>query len=136
MDSLSGFTSATDLAKQLITLATGILALSITFIKDVVKSNGQVVTWPLKASWIAYLLSICFGMWNMMAITGSIFHAIEHPSEVTTYGPNIAIPALMQILAFLSATIFLIWYGAKMLRLRASVVGATLAGVAPVKTQD
>ena len=120
MDTLAGFTSANDLAKQLLTLATGILALSITFIKDVLKSNGQVITWPLETAWVAYLLSICFGIWNMMGITGSIFDAIAKPSEPVTYGANIAVPAMLQIVAFLAATVFLILYGAKMLRHRAT----------------
>jgi hypothetical protein len=139
MDTLAGFTSANDLAKQLITLATGILALSITFIKDVLKSNGQRVTWPLETAWVAYLLSICFGIWTMMAITGSTFDAIAKPTEAVTYGANIGIPALLQIAAFLAATVFLIWYGAKMLRHRATQPAAppnsgappAIEGVAP-----
>lgn len=41
--SLAGFQSANDLAKQLITLATGILALSITFTKDILKDRVRVI---------------------------------------------------------------------------------------------
>lgn len=116
MDTLDGFSSANGLATQLITLATGILALSITFIKDVLKNNGNLVTWPLITSWIAYLLSVCFGIWTMMAITGSIFAVVSATTQSATYGSNIAIPALLQILTFLLATMFLIWYGAKMIK--------------------
>ncbi|MGZ5437551.1 MAG: hypothetical protein ACXWID_19590 [Pyrinomonadaceae bacterium] len=118
MDTLAGFSSANELATQLITLATGILALSITFIKDVLNPNGQIITWPLKTAWIAYLLSVIFGMWTMMAITGSIFRAVANPSQPMTYEANIAIPALLQILTFVLATILLIVYGAKMVGLR------------------
>jgi len=50
MDALAGFDSANELATQLITLATGILALSITFIKDVLNPGGPIVTWPLKTA--------------------------------------------------------------------------------------
>jgi uncharacterized protein YegP (UPF0339 family) len=117
MDATAGFASANDLAKQLITLATGILALSITFIKDVLKNNA-VVTWPLKTSWFVYLLSVVFGMWTMMAITGSIFAVAPTSNQSVTYGTNIAIPAFLQILAFLVATVFLIVFGAKMLRVK------------------
>lgn len=179
MDPLAGFDSANELAKQLITLATGILALSITFIKDVLKNNGTVVKWPLRAAWFIYLFSIFFGMWTMMAITGSIFsvvsnststqsvtnsiesltnsnqsvtnsaqpvtnsnqsamkpvksaansnHSVTNTTQTGTstqslktsnqsanYGANVAIPAMLQLGAFLFATLFLIWYGAKML---------------------
>lgn len=116
--SLAGYDSANELAKQLITLATGILALSITFLKDILKNNSQGITWSLKAAWISYLVSVCFGIWTMMAITGTIFRIIDNPGTPMTYGTNISIPAFLQILAFVTATIFLIVYGAKMLRVR------------------
>lgn len=121
MDALGGFASANDLAKQLITLATGILALSITFIKDVLKNNGQVITWPLKSAWVLYLFSMVSGIWEMMAITGSIFAIASNSTQPSTYGTNVRIPALLQILAFLLATVFLIVYGAKMLGVKSKV---------------
>lgn len=119
--SLAGFQSANDLAKQLITLATGILALSITFTKDILKDRVRVVTWPLKSAWIAYLLSVCFGIWTMMALTGMTFEVTKHPEDYksVSYGTSISIPSSLQILAFVLGTLFLIVYGAKMLHLRA-----------------
>jgi hypothetical protein len=128
MDALGGLTSANDLAKQLITLATGILALSITFIKDVLKSNGKVITWPLKSAWFLYLFSVVFGIWEMMAITGSIFAAVSTSAPSSAYGTNVRIPALLQILTFLLGTIFLIVYGAKMLGLKSKVAGEPASG--------
>jgi hypothetical protein len=122
---LAGFDSANDLAKQLITLGTGILALSITFIKDILKFNSQAVTRPLKFAWVSYLLSICFGIWTMMAITGSKFQIADNPGKSVTYGTNISVPAFLQILGFLFGTILLILYGAKMLR--ASVESAEIS---------
>lgn len=121
MDALGGFASANDLAKQLITLATGILALSITFIRDVLKNNSVVITRPLKYSWFLYLFSVVFGIWEMMAITGSIFAYVPSAAQTAPYGTNVRIPALLQILAFLLATIFLIVYGAKMLAAKPKV---------------
>jgi hypothetical protein len=118
--SLAGFQSANELAKQLITLATGILALSITFTKDILKNPIPIITWPLKLAWIAYLLSICFGIWTMMALTGMIFNITESPDAYkhATYGTSISIPALLQILAFVIGTLLLIVYGAKTLRVK------------------
>jgi hypothetical protein len=123
--SLAGFQSANELAKQLITLSTGILALSITFTKDILKNRGQVVTWPLKSAWIAYLLSVCFGIWTMMALTGMIFKITEHPGayKSVSYGTSISIPAFLQILAFVLGTILLIVYGAKMLKFNSESAG-------------
>jgi hypothetical protein len=113
--SLAGFDSVNELAKELITLATGILALSITFLKDILKDKAKLVTWPLESAWISYLLSVCFGIWTMMAVTGTIFNITENPAGPKTYGTNISIPAFLQILSFLLGTIFLIVYGAKAL---------------------
>ena len=125
---LSGFTSTAELAKQLITLSTGILALSITFIKDILKNtNASIITWSLKVSWITYLLSITFGIWTMMALTGTIFEITCdatrkgcNPNFLNEYSfpydTNISFPLGFQILTFLLATIFLIVFGAQTLR--------------------
>jgi hypothetical protein len=117
---LAGFQSANDLAKQLITLATGSLALSITFTKDIIKTNAPVVTWPLKIAWVAWLASVCFGIWTMMALTGMIFQITENAAAVkpVTYGANVRIPAILQILTFLLGIALLIVHGAKMLRVK------------------
>lgn len=118
--SLAGFQSATDLAKQLITLATGSLALSITFTKDIIKTNVPVVTWPLKIAWISWLASVCFGIWTMMALTGMVFKITENADAAkhVTYAANVSIPALLQILTFLLGIALLILHGAKMLRVK------------------
>jgi len=125
---LSGFTSTADLTKQLITLSTGILALSITFIKDILKSDKSLVTWKLTTSWVVYLLSITSGIWTMMALTGTIFEATCNPALQNNckpdflnqyafpYGSNISVPLGLQILLFLTATGFLIAFGAQTLR--------------------
>lgn len=120
MDALGGFASANDLAKQLITLATGILALSITFIKDILKNNGQVITRPLKYAWFLFLFSVAFGIMEMMAITGSISEFGSNPTPHTIFDTNVRLPSFLQILTFLSGTIFLIVYGAKMLGVKAN----------------
>ncbi len=116
--SLAGFQSANDLAKQLITLATGSLALSITFTKDILKTNVPVVTWPLKIAWVAWLLSVCFGIWTMMALTGRVFEITgnSEASKSVGYATNVSIPALLQIVMFVLGIALLILHGAKMLR--------------------
>ncbi|HXQ69593.1 MAG TPA: hypothetical protein VN844_03870 [Pyrinomonadaceae bacterium] len=125
--SLAGFQSANELAKQLITLATGILALSITFTKEAVRSSGLIVTWPLKLAWIAWLLSVCFGIWTMMALTGMIFKITENVDALkpVTYGTSIRIPASLQILMFLLGIALLIVHGARMLRVKPEAIPQT-----------
>ncbi len=64
------FDFASDSTKQLITLSTAILALTITFNKDVLHSVGPKAPIILTAAWTVYLLSICFGIATLLALTG------------------------------------------------------------------
>ena len=52
------FQFARDLATQLITLSSGVLALSITFNKDVIKTAPKRFGWVLWAAWVCLLFSI------------------------------------------------------------------------------
>ena len=66
------FEFAKDSTKQLITLSTGIVALTITFAKDIL---GGVPAGPrrlLFAAWVVYLISIICGRWTLLALTGSL----------------------------------------------------------------
>lgn len=121
MDSVSileGYKSANELTKQLLTLATGVIALSITFTKDILRDAPQRVTLLIKLSWFTYLLSICFGMWAMMSLTGMIFKvSAEGVASVlqNPYGSAI-LPSSLQILTFVVGTLFIILFGVKALR--------------------
>jgi ABC-type uncharacterized transport system permease subunit len=116
MEILQAYKSASDLTIQLITLATGILALSITFMRDVIKSNSP--TWALKGAWVILLLSVCFGVWTLMGITGSIFNVVSDPEKfkTETYGMNVILPSSLQITSFVTAIILLIIFCARTLK--------------------
>lgn len=115
MEILQAYKSANDLTIQLITLASGILALSITFMRDVVKSDSP--TWALKGAWIILLLSVCCGVWALMGITGDIFAVTTGSKELkASYGLNIIIPSAFQITSFVTAIILLIIYGARTMK--------------------
>ena len=104
------FTFASDLSKQLITLSTGILVLTITFTKDIVRQISAKSACALAAAWIFYFMSIICGIWSLMALTGTLA-----PMEKTFAGlkleENIRIPSALQIITFLLATILIIIYG-------------------------
>ncbi len=115
---IEGYKSIHDLAAQLITLGTAVIALSITFMKDVLKDAANKPTGLLKLSWFSYLLSICFGIWTMMTLTGMIFKvSTQGVASVQSqpYGSTV-LPAFLQIVMFVAATVFMILYGAKALR--------------------
>jgi hypothetical protein len=104
------FDSASDLAKQLIAVSTGVLGLSITFLKDVVKVTPGVSFGPLRWCWFLYLTSIVCGFWTLMAVTGSIGLLLQN-KDSTPVIDNIKIPAGAQIILFIAATICLVLYG-------------------------
>jgi hypothetical protein len=114
-----GFNYAKDLAQQLITLSTGILALTITFTKDIVKDIPASPFWILKAAWVTFLFSICCGIWTLMALTGTLM-----PRQATSIENRLAfgsslLPAQLQILSFVVGITLIIIYGARSLRQKA-----------------
>lgn len=113
MEVLEAYKSANELTIQLITLATGILALSITFMRDAFGADRP--NWALKCSWVMLLLSVCLGIWTMMAITGTMFDVTIHPEKFknASYGSNISIPSAIQILSFVTGIISLIIYSVR-----------------------
>jgi hypothetical protein len=83
------FEFAQDSAKQLITLSSAIVALTITFFKDFASgaSTGSKVL--MMVAWALYLLSISFGLMHLFALTGALAAkapSIKEPSAKTTSG--------------------------------------------------
>jgi hypothetical protein len=104
------FDFAQESTKQLITLAAGIIALSITFSKDFV---GQVSpaarSWAL-LSWGVLLVSIFFGLWTLLALTGSL-EPKDGSTRVSTRGTNVTVPSALQILTFFIGLVLIVVFG-------------------------
>jgi hypothetical protein len=106
----AAFAAAAECAKQLITLATGLLALEITFAKEVVQQLDMAGRWTIALSWILLLLSVVAGVWTLLALTGSL--ASTAPlSGKTIFGMNVRIPAMLQIVLFLIGLLSTVGYG-------------------------
>ena len=118
------FDFAADLTKQLITLSTGIVTITLLFSKDFVGSRLLAV-----GAWIFYLLSTIFGLWALTALTGTLAPikprkakaiggaraASSNRSENETgerleIGSNVRKPSGLQIVAFLVATVLTLAY--------------------------
>ena len=91
------FDFAQELTKQVITLASGIITITITFMTDFV---GQ--TFPagaktlLAVSWIFYILAVVFGVITLMGLTGSLADG-----EDSIKGTNMRRPAAIQHTSFI-----------------------------------
>jgi len=94
------FEFARDTTKQLLTLATGIIALMITFAKDFVQSVDETARLFALLSWGLYLLSVIGGLWTLLALTGTL-EAKDDSVPVSIRGSNVTLPATIQILSFL-----------------------------------
>ena len=106
----AAFASAADTSKQLITLATGVLALEITFAKDVILKPDATAKCLIGVSWILLLLSVAAGVWTLLALTGSLGQGTPLTPQAIS-GSNVRIPAMLQILLFLGGLLLTVWFG-------------------------
>jgi hypothetical protein len=74
------FGFAADLTKQLITLSTGILALTLTFASNVLGAVPGTARGLLIVSWFIYILSITCGVLTLMMLTGILEPAKAKPA--------------------------------------------------------
>jgi hypothetical protein len=123
---MEGLKAALDTTKQIITLSTAVIALTVTFLEKIVQplaSGARHVPPTLKVSWIGFGLAILFAVWTLMAVTGTLNSldrkALGLPlnaaqNQATTQlaeGGNIRIPALLMMVAFLFGAVLTIATG-------------------------
>jgi hypothetical protein len=77
---------ALEVAKQLITLSTGILSLTVTFGKDVLKAEARrSARIVIVVAWLFFLVSIWFGVNHIQGLAGSLeWAAIESAARPRT----------------------------------------------------
>jgi hypothetical protein len=103
------FTFAKELALQLITLSTGLLALTVTFTKEILKTVTKRNKSVLRIASIILFLSILCGVWTLMALTGTLMPVtpVAHGTPYQ-FGPNVRWPAAAQVILFCIGTILLV----------------------------
>jgi hypothetical protein len=99
---------ASETSKQIITLSTAIITVTITFLKDIVKTIPTEDIFLLKWAWLAFLLAVLGGIWTLMGLTGSLVS-----TSMDQIGSNIRIPASLQVLAFLIGLALTILFGVR-----------------------
>jgi hypothetical protein len=106
------FDFAQDLTKLLITLATGIITLTITFMKDVVAGAPHSARKWIEIAWVLYLVSMIGGIVALMALTSSL----EKDDDPSIYGKSVTIPSGVQFVLFFAAVAFTIYFGREALK--------------------
>lgn len=100
------FDFAADLIKQLITLSTGIVTITLTFAKDIFTKSSNQHTGLLLAGWTTHLVSIVFGVAALMGFTGTLERTADG-----IYGSSGRWFLGLQVIAFLIATALLVIAG-------------------------
>ncbi len=130
--SSEGLKSAADTTKQIITLSTGVIALTVTFLEKIVQPQVQgaarTVPWTMFGAWICFGVAIITGVMTLMAITGSLDALDRKQNNLATTNPqdraisslasgsNIRIPATAMSLSFVLAMVLTIITGFLLLR--------------------
>jgi hypothetical protein len=90
------FEIAIDVSKTLLTLATAVITLTITFSKDILGSATPDQKHLIAVAWLFFFLSILGGVWLLYAANGSISSAT--PGSI--YNSNTAVPMGVQQVCF------------------------------------
>ncbi len=113
-----------DWTKQLITLSTAIIALMVTFSKDIIGGTGGNYVYLLLVTWIFYFASIICGIFTLQALNGNLDPRPKRktdadgnvtetpvPPNLTVNSDNVRSTSLVQIGAFVLALALTCLYG-------------------------
>ncbi len=104
MEQSTQFDLASKTVIQILTLASAILAVSVTFAKDHIFKEKQKGVLAIKISWAFLFVSILFGAGCLMALTGQA--SSESPS---IWAGNITVLAGTQIVTFIISLGCMMW---------------------------
>jgi hypothetical protein len=129
------FEFAADASKQMIALATGTIALTITFLKDVL-NDPAARAGALQWAWLAFGTSVGFGLWFLLALTGSLGSKRISDDALTINAPNAQFPMWGQLLTFLVGLLLTIVFGMTGLRGATGTSRDTTTTSTPIKTRS
>jgi hypothetical protein len=109
------FDYARDSTKQLMTLATGVVALTVTFSKEFIGTASPDIKCYVNWSWILLLISVGFGQFCLMALTGILGSQKQPPPLLNIYAKKIKITSIMQVLTFFTGLLLAIIFAVKAL---------------------
>ena len=108
----AAFSAVTDLVKQLITLASAIIALSIAFIDDVVPPGTELGP-SIYLAWGCLLAAIFFGILALMAIASELGRNRASAAPPSIWALPITASSGLQYLAFCAGVLFLIVFATR-----------------------
>ena len=101
---------AADATRQLLTLATGVLAVTVTFMSDLVPNPSKVTITLMAAGWLFLLVGIVAGIVCLFALASEVARAEKDGGEATRASIRrkpILIAAQAQAVAFLAGLVLI-----------------------------
>jgi hypothetical protein len=111
--SSKAFDFAQDMTKQVLTLSTGIITITLTFLSDKIGTYSHLARHLLELGWLAYLISILFGLLMLMALTGNLERPNARSGAPTIYAGNVRALSGVQLVMFLAGTVLVGWFATK-----------------------
>lgn len=102
------FTAASDWSKQILTLSTGIVTVTVTFADKVFGALSNAEKGLLFTSWLLYLISILGGVWVMTTLAGTLAYDTEVAADHVKQSER---QALLQVGTFIAGTAFIALFG-------------------------
>jgi hypothetical protein len=109
------FDFAQDATKQLLALATGIIAVTITFFSDFAAHAAGYARTLFAWSWVVYLVSVVAGVWTLGALTGTLQPLRPKGDRPSINSANVRIPAGTQLLCFAAGIVLTVVAGLRAL---------------------
>jgi hypothetical protein len=106
------FDLSAEVTKQLLTLSTAVLTIVVTVYRDVLKSPTALAA-PVVYGLIAMVVSIGFGAWSLMAITGALASNDISTPDLTINRFSIRAPATAQVVCFVIALGFFVLFATR-----------------------
>ena len=110
---MKAFEVAVDTSKQLVTLSTAILTVTVAFTKDIVgiENLGTRGHGALVAAWVAFTASVLFGAWFLYATVGTLGKKYKGGHIPSVYGKNMKLPTLLQQMTFVAGLGLTVYVG-------------------------
>jgi hypothetical protein len=112
VDKTKPFDYVQDATKQVLTLSTGVVTITISFLKDIVSEAPTDARAALFIAWGLFAVSILFGVATLLNLSGNVGAAADKKSK-GIYGPGIRTFSALQLIAFFFASVGVAYFGAR-----------------------